>query len=265
MPAAPRIASARFRPRRFKALLFFTAGLLTGCSFFSTPPPLPRRAAIEPTSSDEKFNALIEGADIIYFPRESVQLSHRSNAGWRLLDSLHRGGNPFALGWDAESGTDFHRVLAMEAQKLEAEVLELRPPAQITNEEVDEKFSAPPDDYERFARRPEFRASSDAKVRSAYEAESLAQRFLAAKIAGYAREHRNGKIVAFLRGERLGESYGVPYLVAQKTKARQLVLNPRAPSRPGPGLMAGSRSGPWLGARRFEVVDCAPIAGAHQR
>ncbi|HKP92987.1 MAG TPA: hypothetical protein VJS88_03750, partial [Chthoniobacterales bacterium] len=253
------------RPRRCAAILFLFAGFVGGCSFFSTPPPLPRRAAIEPASTDEKFTAMIEGADIIYFPRESVAPRQRSNAAWRLVDALNRSGNPFALGWDAENSTDLHRVLALEAERLDAEILELRPPAPITSGEIDENFSMPPEDYERFARRPEFRATSEAKVRSAYETESLALRFVAAKIARYAREHGNGKIVAFLRSERLAESYGVPYLVSQKTKARQLVLNPRVPARPGPGLMARSRSGPRFGSGRLQIVDCAPVAGTNQR
>jgi hypothetical protein len=49
---------------------------------------------------------------------------------------------------------------------------------------------------------------------------------LADKIASYFREHGNHKILIFIRRERLGLGRGVPYLVAQQTKARQLILNP---------------------------------------
>ena len=49
---------------------------------------------------------------------------------------------------------------------------------------------------------------------------------VADKIASYFREHRNDKVLVFIRRERLGLGRGVPYLVAQQTKARQLILNP---------------------------------------
>ena len=60
------------------------------------------------------------------------------------------------------------------------------------------------------------------------------------KIGSYYREHRNEKVLVFLRRERLGLGQGVPYLVAQQTKARQLILNPRKSSTPGGRLLAGN-------------------------
>ena len=62
--------------------------------------------------------------------------------------------------------------------------------------------------------------------------------FAADKIASYFREHRNGKVLVFVRRERLGLGQGVPYLVAQETKARQLILNPRKSSASGARLLA---------------------------
>jgi hypothetical protein len=49
---------------------------------------------------------------------------------------------------------------------------------------------------------------------------------VADKIASYFREHHTDKILIFIPRERLGLVGGVPYLVAQQTKARQLILNP---------------------------------------
>ena len=54
-----------------------------------------------------------------------------------------------------------------------------------------------------------------------------ADQFAADKIASYFREHGNEKVLVFIHRERLGLGQGVPYLVAQETKARQLILNPR--------------------------------------
>ena len=59
----------------------------------------------------------------------------------------------------------------------------------------------------------------------------------AVKIASYFREHGNEKLLVFIRWERLGLGQGVPYLVAQETKARQLILNPRK-SATGARLLA---------------------------
>jgi hypothetical protein len=64
-----------------------------------------------------------------------------------------------------------------------------------------------------------------------------ADQFVADKIASYFGEHRNDKVLVFIRRERLGLGRGVPYLVAQQTKARQLILNP-ARSPAGPRLLA---------------------------
>jgi hypothetical protein len=63
--------------------------------------------------------------------------------------------------------------------------------------------------------------------------------FFADKIASYFRENRNEKMLVFIRRERLGLGQGVPYLVAQETKARQLILNPRK-SASGARLLAGN-------------------------
>jgi hypothetical protein len=60
------------------------------------------------------------------------------------------------------------------------------------------------------------------------------------RIGSYYRDHRSDKVLVFLRRERLGLGQGVPYLVAQQTKARQLILNPRKSSGPGGRLLAGN-------------------------
>lgn len=59
------------------------------------------------------------------------------------------------------------------------------------------------------------------------EASENRDQLAADKIATYFREHRGEKVFVFLRRERLALGQGVPYLVAQQTKARQLILNPR--------------------------------------
>lgn len=211
--------------------------LVSSCGFFTRQPPLPRRAAIEPAGSGEKYAALVEEADIIYFPSESVAFDSRSEAAWKLLEALRRNAGSFALGWDLSSNDDKHRDFLAEAGQAGAEILSLRVPAQVVADETLRGFEPPPGDFERFARRFSPREPNEARLRGAYETSLLAQQFAAAKISSHFREHREEKILVFLRRDHLGRDYGVPYFVAQKTKARQLILNPQRHREPGPGLL----------------------------
>jgi hypothetical protein len=178
--------------------------LLPSCGYFSRQPPLPRRAAIEPSGSEEKFATLVQDADIIYFPSESVALHSRSEAAWKLLDTLRGRGGSFAVGSDWTGNEGDRRDYFDEASKGGAEILAL----------------------------------NDGKWRARNEAAVSADQFVADEITAYFRQHHNDKVLVFLRRERLGMGQGVPYLVAQKTKARQLILNPRRRSDSSGGLIA---------------------------
>ncbi|MFL6588858.1 MAG: hypothetical protein ACJ8M4_01665 [Chthoniobacterales bacterium] len=215
------------------ALLFVAVAPFVSCSFFSPAPALPRHAEIESKSSDEKFAALIDAADIIYFPSEAADLARRSNIGARLLESLHRSGSSFAMASDAGSEAEFQRRLVLEGKRLKAEMVELHPMPEATSDE-----------------------SSRGR-----DMEPVTDESIAGRIVAYVKEHREVKLLAFLRHDRLTQSGGVPHLVAQQTKARQLVLNPQVPSRHGPGLMARRKSDWRLVPGRFEIVDRTPFAG----
>lgn len=277
-------------------ILVAAASLSSSCSFFSRQPPLPRSAAIEATiAGDVKFSALVQDADIIYFPSESVMLTTRSEAPWKLLEALQRSGVSFALGWDSIAAEEqpvldewakravssgnamprihFHagpsdqekcRAFLQEANRSNAHILALRYPEHHTRSlETAREFQPPPGDYERFAERSFSRGTNEAKLRAAYEAALLAEEFAAARIAGYFREHRNEKILVFLRREQLGRNHGVPYFVAQKTKARQLVLNSQQHSTQHSRLLAGNGRrlrDLWRAGRRLEIVNCSPVA-----
>jgi hypothetical protein len=178
--------------------------LLSSCGYFSRQPPLPRHAAIEPSGSEEKFTTLVQDADIIYFPSESVTLHSRSEAAWKLLETLRGRGGPFAIGWDWTGNEADRRDYLEEASKGGAEILAL----------------------------------TDAKWRARNEPAMTADQFVADEITAYFRQHHNDKVLVFLRRERLGMGQGVPYLVSQKTKARQLILNPRRHSDSSGGLIA---------------------------
>jgi hypothetical protein len=211
--------------------------LFSSCSFFSPQAPLPRRAAIEPTGSEEKFATLVQDADIIYYPSESVALHSRAEAAWKLLDALRRQARSFAFGGDTIEGESDHRVFFSEIEKAGGDILLLRPPAQARLDQAARDFEPPPGDFERFSRDFWSRDLPEIKVRVAYEAALVTEQFAARKILEHFHEHPGGKILVFLRREHLGHDYGVPYFVAQKTKARQLILNPQRHSDPA-GLLA---------------------------
>jgi len=81
---------------------------------------------------------------------------------------------------------------------------------------------------------------SGAHLLALNETGSNGDQVVADQIASYFREHRNEKVLVFVRRERLALGQGVPDLVAQETKARQLILNPRKSSGAGGRLLAGN-------------------------
>jgi len=213
--------------------------VLTDCSFFSRQPPLPRRAAVEPDGGEATFTNLVQSADIIYFPIESLVLLPRSSAAWKLLEALKRDGVSFALGWDMAVGDEkVRRALLNEAGQSGAEVLALHVPPELVAAERSPELVPPPEDFERFARRFSSRGLKESALRAEYETNLMRQQFAAEKIASCFKEHRSEKIVVFLRRDEVRGDYGVPYFVAQKTKARQLILNPQRHRESGPGLLA---------------------------
>jgi hypothetical protein len=227
-------ASSALRLVLFAAL--FCSG---GCSFFSHQPPLPRQARVETGGGDETFVKLVESADIIYFPVESFALLPRSGAAWKLLEALKRNGDSFAVGWDTAAGDErVRRALLIETGKSGAQVLSLHEPSEAAVAEMSVDVIPPPEDFERFARRFSSRGLKEGALHTEYEASLTRQKIAAEKIASYFKEHRGEKVLVFLRRDEVGSDYGVPYFVAQKTKARQLILNPRRQRESAGGLLA---------------------------
>ena len=215
-------------------LLLAAATFCGGCSFFSRQPPLPRQAAIESKKAgDEEFDALVQSADIIYYPSESVSLRARSEAAWKLLEGLQRNGGSFALGWDSISGEQ-QVVLdewANRAASNESPMPRLHLDAAPGEEENGHAFL-------RAAAKRGAHVLALGRPSSSIATQS-SEEFAAGRIADYFREHRGQKILVFLRRTQLDQNHGVPHFVAQTTKARQLVLNPRPTSAPRGRLLAG--------------------------
>lgn len=207
--------------------------LCGSCSFISRQPALPRQAAIESKNADDKkYDALIQSADIIYYPSESVTLRTRSEAAWKLLEALQRHGGSFALGWDSISGEQ--QVVLDEWANRSARTSampRLHLDAAPGEEESGHAFL-------RAAGKQGAHVLALGRPAANIGTQS-SEEFAAARIADYFREHRGEKILVFLRRTQLDQAQGVPHFVAQSTKARQLVLNPRPASTPRGRLLAG--------------------------
>jgi len=104
----------RWAGRRLVSIFLRTcliALLVSGasCAFFYRQPALPKHAAIETTAtpqSDEKFAALVQNADIIYFPTELLGPASRTEPVTKLVDALQRNGGSFGIGLDLLGGDE---------------------------------------------------------------------------------------------------------------------------------------------------------------
>jgi hypothetical protein len=277
--------------------------LCSSCAFFRSQPPLPKRTAIESKvapEADEKFDALVQNADIIYFPTELLELASRSELAWKLVEAVHRHGGSFAIGsdliggeaqalldqWQKQPGPTANlipqlrlagtarerescRALLSETAKRAAGLLALgcspdllaAPPSSPGHEEIARKFQPPSDDFQLFAERfAAARGMDEQKLRETYETAVLEEEFAADRIAGHFRAHGEEKLLVFVRRLHLGSVRGVPYFVAQKIKTRQLVLDSRPHVPSRSQLMALTGRGS-LRLGWIEVVDGPPLAG----
>ena len=233
-------------PRVMIARLVFLAillGLFGSCAFFSRPPALPRRAAIESKvapQTDEKYDLLIENADIIYLPSELVGSPQRSEPAWKLAEALHRHGRAFVVGWDA-IGAEEQSLLDQWAKQPtpgDGPLAQLHLSGAAGDRENCRAYLR--GSTKLGARFLALRKTRDprAAAMSAEEAAGQAEEFAAEKIAEHFRERRSEKLLVFLHRRHLGNTRGVPYLVAQKVKARQLVLDSRERRSGGARLLA---------------------------
>lgn len=305
-----RVGSGRLVFVFSRACLMALLASCASCAFFYRQPALPKHAAIESRETpqaDEKFAALVQNADIIYFPTELLGPASRSEPATKLLDALQRSGNSFAIGLDLIGGEEqalldqgakrqlstenlisrLHlsgtarerencRALLRETKEWGLRFLALRCPPDLLaaarseaaldalkRPEIPRGFHPPPGDFRRFAERfSAARGMNETGLRAAYEAELLAEEFAAERIVGHFREHRDEKLLVFVHRRHLESVRGVPYFVAQKIKARQLVLDsqPDRSSRSQLLALRGQWGVPW----RLEIIDDSPGAGSDQ-
>jgi uncharacterized iron-regulated protein len=229
------------------------------CAFFYRQPALPKHAAIEATETpqtDAKFTALVQNADIIYFPTELLGPPPRTEPATKLVEALQRNGDSFAIGLDLIGGEEQTLLDQWAKREFSTEDLIARLHFFGTERERencralvgeakgwDTRFLA--------LRGPANRMSENA-LRTAQEAALLMEEFAAEHIVRQFRQHRDRKLLIFLHQSHLGSTRGVPYFVAQKIRARQLVLDsqPDRPSRSQLLALSGRYDdGDWYDSR----------------
>lgn len=248
----------------------------SNCAFYPRPPALPQHAAIETKATplaDARFAALVQNADIIYFPTELLGPGISSEPAAKLMDALESSGNSFAIGWDFIAAEEQPLLDQWANDQISTEGLFSRLHLSGTEREHEQDRALLVEGKKRRARflglRPPVLARAEVE-------------FAAQRIVGQFREHRDEKLLVFLGRRHLETASGVPYFVSQKIKARQLVLDspPDRASRTqllawrgwdGNGLDRGRRDGGRRGSggrnrllRGFEIVDCSPgTSGDH--
>jgi hypothetical protein len=259
--------SRRVRSHFSRAGLIALAGLCSSC--FQSQPPLPKHAAIESRTtpeSEEKFDALVQNADIIYFPTELLESASRSGPAWKLIAALDRHGNPFTLGSDLIAGDGQPLLDAWSKQTVATDKLFAELHLLGTARERENCRALLSDTSKRVARflaleRPAELSPATAPWPTREDTAVLEEEFAAERIAENFRAHEEEKILVFVHRRHLGSDRGVPHLVAQKIKARQLLLD-SSPRRTLRSQLVASRVP--RRTRRFEIVDGAPTAARDQ-
>jgi uncharacterized iron-regulated protein len=197
------------------------------CAFFYRQPALPKHAAIEAMETpqtDEKFTALVQKADIIYFPTELLGPPPRTEPATKLVGALQRNGDSFAIGLDLLGGDEQTLLDQWARRELSTEKLISRLHFFGTEHERENGRALVDEAKGWDTRFLALRCPADvAATRS--EAPLLVEEFAAERIVGHFREHRDRKLLIFVHRRHLGSTRGVPYFVAQKIRARQLVLD----------------------------------------
>jgi hypothetical protein len=265
---------------------FLRAGLIallascTSCAFFYRQPALPKHAAIEATATpqgDEKFAALVQNADIIYFPTELLGPAARTEPVTKLVDALQRNGGSFGIGLDVVGGEEQMLLDQWAKRELSTENLVSRLHLFGTERERENCRAFLRQANEWGVQFLALRCPADLLAGARSEGALLVEEFAAERIVRHFREHRDRKLLVFLHRRHLESTRGVPYFVAQKIRARQLLLDSQPDRSSRSQLLAWrgrydargwcaarGRNDGWRSQGGLEIIDGAPGTGSDQ-
>ncbi|MGI8820248.1 MAG: hypothetical protein ACR2ID_05190 [Chthoniobacterales bacterium] len=258
---------SRFLRTVFVALAFACALFSQGCGSFPGNPPLPKQASIEhgarPTAETD-YSAVVENADVIYFPSDRAAFGSRAEPAALLLDAMQRAGTPFAIAWDIVDVSQqplLEQIAAAPTSAARDEVIArleiggsgrarehcrsvLRDPRFATVRQIPLRWTAAMAAMLESGQRlsaveerelphgftsPESASGRTRAVMQQFAAEQIVRHFNTSAAPG--------KLLVFLQHADLAAGQGVPFYVAQKLSVRQLVLDSQDASRRQPSLL----------------------------
>ncbi len=241
------------------------------------------------------YAALLEQADVVYFPGERAASGAKSEPAALLLEAAQQSGTSYAIAWDLIDATQQATLDALAPEGVRRDelirkldlagsgrarehcravlrdsrvaFLALRMPQPITEKfaanaplSAEEQAIVPTGykvpSYEVYAEGLANRGSA-----VAYRAEILRREFAAEMIVRFFRAAGPGvKLIVFANSNDFNNDRGVPFYVAQKLNVRQLVLG-----RERTAPMRGSLLALFAGRLRigFQVVNGAPRAAGY--
>ncbi len=243
--------------------LLLAVVLLGGCT--TNKPPLPKFAVSEaprPVPPVDVWSARLRETDIVYFGLTKKSMADNKTV-WHIVETLQANGARVALGW-AElpfsqqplldqwrrqeiSGQDLVDQLGPPAQRdwfqrgLRPDLIQralgsppdllrkIRAGEKLTAEEralLPNDYRAHPDDFDNFSDR----VASSARLRRydiahLYNAHRAAEQMTAENIVRFTRETPGVKLLVFLPDDVMTSPREVADYVAQKTSARQIILD----------------------------------------
>jgi uncharacterized iron-regulated protein len=253
------------------------------------PPPRTEPATKLMEALQRNGDSFAIGSDLIGGEEQTLldQWAKRTLSTEDLFSRLH------LVGTERERANC--RAMVDKAKDWDTHFLALRCPAKIlaaarsatldvrTRSEISRGFVPPPGDFQRFVERSSAARMTEIGLRTAYETALLVDEFAAERLVRHFRANRDRKLLIFLHQRYLGNTRGVPYFVAQKIRARQLVLESETDRSSRSQLLAWSgRDGAWGwdGARgrcdgwgwydgrgsrgKLEVIDRSPGTAVDQ-
>lgn len=247
-----------------RGLLLLAVALTSGCGTFSKP-PLPRFAlgeAPRPTPAIDPWTIRLRATDVIYFGL-TKETTTSDQPVWRMVEAWQNGGARVALGWTdlpaeqqprleqwrreeistsqlldqiaAPSRRDaLRRVLRPDLRQLALGappglLRKIRAGASLSAEEsalLPNDYRTPPETLDDFADR----VATSARLRRydvarLYRAHLVAEQMIADNIVRFMHDNPGMKLLVFLPDDAMINPREVADFAAQKSSARQLILD----------------------------------------
>ena len=240
-----------------RVILSLVCAACLGCGSSSNKPLLPKQPANEAASSEqEEWQRIVEKADIIYLPVETIQTSGSDGSVAKVVQALRDASTPFSIGWQGiepdkgdQSSTDephwsYTGALREQCKIVMRDTIDERQlffglprtvRLKLQNGSVlsaDERallargYRTPGDGLEDFAEQlAAVRGLQERDIENLYRAHVIAAQFAAEKIVAHMREHTGEKLLVFARRRELTGDCGLPAFVSQKLDIRQITLD----------------------------------------